>query len=84
MIYPSVSDLVEKTGSRYALVIATAKRAREIAEGDDVLVECDSKKPVTIALNEIHSGAVEVVKKKKVVEEAPVEITEILDDVVID
>lgn len=84
MIYPSVTDLVEKVGSRYALVIATAKRAREIASGDPALVECDSKKPVTIALNEIYSGAVEVFNKKKVAEEVPVEIPEDAGDVVIE
>ena len=54
MIYPSVADLVKKTGSRYALVIATAKRAREIASGETPLTECSSSKPVTIALNEIN------------------------------
>lgn len=60
MIYPSVADLVKKTGSRYALVIATAKRAREIASGETPLTECSSSKPVTIALNEINDGVVEV------------------------
>ena len=60
MIYPAVTDLVKKAGSRYALVIATAKRAREIASGDPALTDCDSTKPVTIALNEINKGLVEV------------------------
>lgn len=31
MIYPPINELVEKTGNKYELVIATAKRAREIA-----------------------------------------------------
>ena len=31
MIYPPINQLVEKTGNKYELVIATAKRAREIA-----------------------------------------------------
>ena len=65
MIYPSVTDLVKKTGSRYALVIATAKRAREIASGDTPLTECNSTKPVTIALNEINDGMVEVFDRKE-------------------
>ena len=30
MIYPSINDLVKKVDSKYTLVIATAKRAREI------------------------------------------------------
>ena len=36
MIYPPISELVKKTGSRYALVIETAKRARQIVEGSPV------------------------------------------------
>lgn len=31
MIYPPINQLVEKTGNKYELVIATAKRARVIA-----------------------------------------------------
>lgn len=53
MIYPPLSELSVKAQGRYSLVIAAAKRARQIADGDEVYVECDSKKPVTIAINEI-------------------------------
>ena len=35
MIYPTIADLMKKTGTRYGLVIAAAKRARQIAEEDD-------------------------------------------------
>lgn len=34
MIYPPINQLVEKTGNKYELVIATAKRARVIATAD--------------------------------------------------
>lgn len=34
MIYPPINQLVEKTGNKYELVIATAKRARVIANAD--------------------------------------------------
>lgn len=34
MIYPPIGQLVEKTGNKYELVIATAKRARVIASED--------------------------------------------------
>ncbi|MDK2799890.1 MAG: DNA-directed polymerase subunit omega [Clostridiales bacterium] len=53
MIYPSINLLMEKVDSRYTLVVATAKRARLIAEGAPKLVNCNSDKPVTIAVNEI-------------------------------
>ncbi len=65
MIHPRIDDLLERTQSRYALVIAAAKRARQInnyhhqlGEGtfEDVappLVESRSKNYLTIALEEI-------------------------------
>ena len=34
MIYPPINQLVEKTGNKYELVIATAKRARVIANAE--------------------------------------------------
>ena len=59
MIYPSIGDLMKKVDSRYSLVVATAKRAREIVNGSEALIECESKKPVTIAVNEIFEGKIE-------------------------
>lgn len=53
MLYPSITDLLEKVDSRYTLVLASAKRARQIIDGDKVLVKSASKKPVTIATQEI-------------------------------
>ncbi|MBO7209055.1 MAG: DNA-directed RNA polymerase subunit omega [Clostridia bacterium] len=63
MICPPLSKLTDKIESRYSMVIASAKRAREISEGAEVLVECDSKKPVTIAIEEIAEGKVQVLEK---------------------
>ncbi len=54
MINPSINDLDKMVESRYSLVCAVAKRARELAEGADRLVECPSDKEVTIAVNELH------------------------------
>ena len=58
MIYPSINQLMEKADSRYTLVIETAKRARQLAEGADQMLEVDSNKHVTIAANEISQGHV--------------------------
>lgn len=55
---PSINELLEKTDSRYTLVIETAKRARQIAQGEEPLVECPSKNPVTIAAYEISQDKV--------------------------
>jgi DNA-directed RNA polymerase subunit omega len=61
MLKPSASELMKskKIDSKYTLVIATAKRAREIfAKQDNVFVECNSDKPVSIAVNEIAENKV--------------------------
>ncbi|QEK11993.1 DNA-directed RNA polymerase subunit omega [Crassaminicella thermophila] len=53
MLNPSINKLMEKVDSRYTLVIAAAKRAREIIDGDEKLTNVESNKPVTIATYEI-------------------------------
>ena len=39
IVKPSVSELLTKANNRYELVIATARRARQIASGATPLVE---------------------------------------------
>jgi DNA-directed RNA polymerase subunit omega len=46
-------QLVKDTESKYALVVAAAKRGRAIMDGEPPLVEGKASKPVTIALEEI-------------------------------
>lgn len=58
MIYPTLSNLLEKIDSKYTLVVAVSKRAREIVDGSEKLVDIKSNKPVTIALNEIAQGQI--------------------------
>ncbi|WP_333859098.1 DNA-directed RNA polymerase subunit omega [Clostridium sp.] len=58
MINPSVVDLLKKVENRYTLVTMTAKRARQLIEGSEALLDIDSTKPVTIAINEISEGAI--------------------------
>ncbi|MCT4594905.1 MAG: DNA-directed RNA polymerase subunit omega [Anaeromicrobium sp.] len=53
MLNPSINDLMSKVDSRYTLVVAASKRAREIIEGEESLIRVDSNKPVTIATHEI-------------------------------
>lgn len=63
MIYPSLDELIDKVDSRYTLVIAAAKRARKILE-EGQLEEEDSIKPVSLALEEIGRGKIEVERTK--------------------
>ena len=60
MNIPSFKDLEEITSSRYAMVNATAKRARKIVDGSQKLIETDSFKPVSIAIEEILEHKVEL------------------------
>lgn len=61
----SMENLLDKTGSVYKLVILASKRALELNEGSPKLVETDSKKVSTIALDEIRAGKISIKEKKK-------------------
>ena len=73
MLHPSYSDLMAVVNSevepgeqpvvqsRYSIVMATSKRARQIIAGDEPLVKDDGKKPLSIAVEELYSGKVKIV-----------------------
>jgi len=61
MVKPSVTDLLKLVDNRYSLVIATAKRARQIEAGSIVLTAKEDKVSVTVAANEIAEGKVRIV-----------------------
>lgn len=58
MIYPTLSSLLEKVDSKYTLVVAVSKRARQLVDGQPRLTKVDSNKPVTIAINEIYDNKI--------------------------
>lgn len=60
MVKPTVGELLTKVDNRFRLVIATSKRARQIATGSEVLTDSDDESPVTLAADEIAEGKVEV------------------------
>ena len=64
MIFKEYQELVNKAGSRYGLVIAVTKRARDIKDGEQPLVPVNTKvetKPVTIATREFIEGKLSIV-----------------------
>ena len=79
MIHPSYVDLMRVVNnesvrigeepvinSRYSIVIATAKRARQIIAGDDpMIVEADGKKPLSIAVDELNKGLVRIISEEE-------------------
>ncbi len=60
MVNPSVTELLTKAKNRYELVIATAKRARQIANGAEPKTSVKEDSPVTLAANEIAEGKVTI------------------------
>ena len=66
MFNPDLSNVLKNHLSRYSLVTATAKRAREISddalENGDVIVE----KPVSLALDEIVEGKYQVIEPEEI------------------
>ena len=62
MLHPSYNDLLDTinqdvepgeepiVNSRYSIVIATAKRARQLIGGDERLVGGSTKKPLSVAV----------------------------------
>lgn len=54
MLHPSIDKLLEKVDSKYSLVVATSKRARDLKNGDVLLItNPKSHKFVGKALEEI-------------------------------
>ena len=72
MLHPSYSDLMQVVNSevepgennvvnsRYSIVMATAKRARQIISGDEPLVDGEGKKPLSIAVDELNEGKIKI------------------------
>ena len=60
IVKPTVNELLEHAENRYSLVIATSKRARQIALGDEARTEVNEKSPVTLAANEIAEGKIKI------------------------
>lgn len=76
MLYPSINDLLDITENRYILVNEVAKRARQIVEGSEQLVETNEKKPVSVATLEVYEGEIRYIAKET---EEKDEIREMMD-----
>ncbi|MCR4846669.1 MAG: DNA-directed RNA polymerase subunit omega [Eubacterium sp.] len=74
MIHPSYSDLMEVANegvepgeqpvvqSRYSIVLATAKRARQLISGSEPLIDgTEGKKPLSVAVEELYEGKIKIV-----------------------
>ncbi len=73
MLHPSYSDLMKVVNadvepgeepvvsSRYSIVMATSKRARQIIDGSETLVDGTGKKPLSVAVEELNEGKIQII-----------------------
>ena len=55
----TVEDCLENVKNRFELVLISSKRARQIAQGAEPLVEVENDKPTVVALREIADGLID-------------------------
>ena len=72
MLHPSYSDLMKVVNSevepgeapvvnsRYSIVMATSKRARQIIGGAHAMVDDRDKKPLSVAVEELNQGKIKI------------------------
>ena len=78
MLHPSYSDLMKVVNSevepgeapvvnsRYSIVMATSKRARQIIDGSDPLIEnAAGKKPLSIAVEELEQSRIHILSDEE-------------------
>lgn len=72
MLHPSYSDLMKVVNSeveegespvvnsRYSIVMATSKRARQLVAGEDAFVDDIGKKPLSVAVEELNQSKIKI------------------------
>ena len=77
MLHPSYSDLMKVVNSevepgeakvvnsRYSIVMATSRRARQIVAGDEPYVESDGKKALSVAVDELNQGKIRIISDEE-------------------
>ena len=76
MLHPSYTDLMKVVNSevepgeepvvnsRYSIVMATSKRARQIIAGQDPMVISKVDKPLSIAIAELNEGKIKIMPEE--------------------
>ena len=71
----TVEDCVERVPNMFQLVLIAAKRARQLANGAEPMVEWENDKPTVVALREVAEGYVD----HSILEEREHNIDELLE-----
>lgn len=90
MYNPPIDELLEKVGNRYSLSMIISKRARQIIDGSETIVEKKTEKIIDLAIDELDQDMlsyrrmteeeIELANKMKKDEELSEEITELLGE----
>jgi DNA-directed RNA polymerase subunit omega len=71
----TVEDCVANVSNKFQLVLVAAKRARQLANGAEPMVEWENDKPTVVALREIAEGYI----TESILEEREQQIDELLE-----
>ncbi|MCR4990513.1 MAG: DNA-directed RNA polymerase subunit omega [Lachnospiraceae bacterium] len=79
MLHPSYSDLMKVVNSdvgegeppvvnsRYSIVMATSKRARQLIDGEDALIDgTEGVKPLSVAVEELNQGKIKILTEDEI------------------
>ena len=66
MYKPNIDDMLEGRQSRYSLVIAVAKRAREITDDYNERGEICDEKPVLLAIDEFKQHKFDIIEEETI------------------
>ena len=77
MLHPSYADLMKVVNSevepgeapvvnsRYSIVMATSKRARQIIGGEEPMVKAAGKKPLSVAIEELNQSKIRILGEEE-------------------
>lgn len=65
MIDPPLSEIMKKVDNRYTLVVEVAKRARQLVDGEEPLIDIESTNPVTVAIHEVLADKIQYEEAKR-------------------
>ena len=65
LVKPTVAELLEKSENRYRLVVATAKRARQISNGSKPMVSSKDISSVSLAADEIEEDELKIYNEEE-------------------
>ena len=71
----TVEDCVDNIPNKFQLVLVAAKRARQLANGAEAMVEWENDKPTVVALREIAEGYI----TESILEEREQPLEDLLD-----